>query len=134
LAARAVSGENRGVPPLFVYGTLMAGQINAAELTGATFLGAARTAAAYTLYDLGPYPGLCAGGATSVSGELYQLSPGQLDGLDEFEEHPTVYCRTSIALADGREALAYLLVARPPAGAAPITEGDWRRRLPPAPR
>jgi gamma-glutamylaminecyclotransferase len=120
------------VPPLFVYGTLMAGQANAAELAGATFLGAARTAAGYTLYDLGPYPGLCAGGATAVSGELYQLSPGQLDRLDEFEEHPTVYRRTPISLDDGRAALAYLLVARPAASALPITEGDWRRR--PAPR
>jgi gamma-glutamylcyclotransferase (GGCT)/AIG2-like uncharacterized protein YtfP len=122
------------VPPLFVYGTLMGGQANACELAGATFLGAARTAAVYTLYDLGPYPGLCAGGGTSVTGELYQLAPGQLGRLDDFEEHPTLYCRTPIALADGRGALAYLLVGAPPAGASPITEGDWRRRVVPASR
>jgi gamma-glutamylaminecyclotransferase len=116
------------VPPLFVYGTLMAGQANAVELAGARFLGAARTAAAYTLYDLGPYPALCAGGATAVDGELYDLTPGQLDRLDAFEEHPTLYCRTPISLCDGRAAVAYLLAARPPAGAAAIAEGDWRRR------
>jgi gamma-glutamylaminecyclotransferase len=112
--------------PLFVYGTLMAGEANAAELGGARFLGRARTTASYTLYDLGPYPGLVAGGSTAVDGELYDVPEERVPALDAFEEHPDVYRRAPIALADGRAAVAYLLVRRP---AAPsILGGDWRRR------
>jgi gamma-glutamylaminecyclotransferase len=127
LASDRVPGDNRPVPPLFVYGTLMSGQTNAAELGGAVFLGAARTAPAYTLIDLGDYPGLVPGGATAVSGELYQVAPDHLTLLDLFEEHPDLYRREAVALADGQRAVAYLLV-RPPAGAPVISGGDWRQR------
>jgi gamma-glutamylaminecyclotransferase len=105
----------------------MSGESNAAELGGAAFLGAARTAPSYTLVDLGDYPGLLSGGATAVAGELYQVAPPHLDRLDVFEEHPDVYRREAVSLADGRPALAYLLV-HPPAGAPVIAGGDWRRR------
>jgi gamma-glutamylcyclotransferase (GGCT)/AIG2-like uncharacterized protein YtfP len=112
---------------LFVYGTLMAGEANAAELGEAAYLGPARTAPGYTLVDLGPYPGLVAGGATVVHGELYQVPSGQLGRLDLFEEHPTVYRRAPVVLAGGAAAVAYFLVR--PAPAAPcIASGDWRRR------
>jgi gamma-glutamylaminecyclotransferase len=120
--------------PLFVYGTLMAGEANAAELGGATFLGAARTAARYTLYDLGPFPGLVAEGSTAIAGELYDLPPDRLPALDAFEEHPEVYRRAPIALADGRAAVAYLLVSPPASPSSPfpvaraIAGGDWRQR------
>jgi gamma-glutamylaminecyclotransferase len=115
------------VPSLFVYGTLMSGESNATELGGAAFLGPARTAPAYSLLDLGDYPGLVAGGATAVAGELYQVTPPHLVLLDVFEEHPDLYRREPVLLADGRPAVAYLLV-RPPPGAPPIAGGDWRRR------
>jgi gamma-glutamylcyclotransferase (GGCT)/AIG2-like uncharacterized protein YtfP len=115
------------MPALFVYGTLMTGQPNAGHLAGAAYLGPARTAAAYTLLDLGPHPGLVTGGATVVAGELYEVLPDHLHRLDVFEEHPDVYRRTAVTLADGRAVLAYLLV-RPPQAPRPIGCGDWRLR------
>jgi gamma-glutamylaminecyclotransferase len=133
LAPRAPAEDNEGsMPagssrPLFVYGTLMAGETHCVQMEGARLIGAAVTEAAYTLLDLGPYPGLVPGGSTAVAGELYQVAPAALRRLDAFEEHPEVYRRAPVRLAEGGRALAYLLV-RPPAGARVIAAGDWRRR------
>lgn len=110
---------------LFVYGTLMRCEPNAGWLGHARFLGVARTAPAYALVDLGPYPGLLPGAAGVVEGELYEVDAPTLARLDELEEHPTVYRRAPIALGDGSTAHAYLLVD--PRG-RPIASGDWRRR------
>jgi gamma-glutamylaminecyclotransferase len=110
---------------LFVYGSLMRGEPHAGELGPAVFLGRVRTAAAYTLVSLGKYPALLPGGATAVAGELYELS--DVARLDEFEEHPRVYRRGEVSLADGSTAAAYFLVGVP--GVAPVIEsGDWRAR------
>jgi gamma-glutamylaminecyclotransferase len=94
---------------LFVYGTLRQGECNHEQMFGAEFLGPARTAAGFTLVDLGRAPALVAGGRESVAGELYDLDAAHLARLDEFEEHPVFYVRLSIPLADGRAAQAYLL-------------------------
>jgi gamma-glutamylcyclotransferase (GGCT)/AIG2-like uncharacterized protein YtfP len=56
---------------LFVYGSLLFGEIHNARLGGSRLLGEARTEPRYTLVDLGPYPALLDEGTTSVSGELY---------------------------------------------------------------
>jgi gamma-glutamylaminecyclotransferase len=88
------------------------------------FAGEARTAPRFALVDLGPYPGMISGGRNSVAGELYQLTAAILAGLDEFEGHPAYFRRSSIGLADGQAADAYLLA---PAAAR------GRPRFPPVP-
>ena len=97
---------------LFVYGSLMRGEANHHLLgvgAGGAFGGEARTAPRFALVDLGPYPGMIAGGRRSVAGELYQVTAAVLAGLDDFEGHPAYFRRTPIRLADGRAAEAYLL-------------------------
>lgn len=114
---------------LFVYGTLMRGEARASYLCGARFIGEVNTAAEYGLLDLGHYPGLVAGGTTAVAGELYEVDGTTMDALDRLEEHPDLYRRQPISLADGRAAEAYLLAAGDLlARARPIASGDWRRR------
>jgi gamma-glutamylaminecyclotransferase len=111
---------------LFVYGSLMRGEAHAGELGPALFLGPARTAAAYTLVNLGAYPAMLPGGATAVVGEVYEVS--DVARLDEFEE-PSVYRRGPVALADGTAAEAYFLAEPPgPVPVAVIRSGDWRAR------
>ena len=72
---------------IFVYGTLKRGGQNHHHLAGQIFLGEARTARGYTLYELTGYPGMIAqtGGADGVSGELWDIDAACLARLDEVE-------------------------------------------------
>jgi gamma-glutamylaminecyclotransferase len=114
---------------VFVYGSLLRGEANAHLLDGVDFLGPASTPAAYRLLDLGPYPGLVAGGSTAVLGEVYRVPANRMGALDELEDHPRVYIRMPIALDDGRAVVTYLLNAPFAAGKPEVASGDWRLHL-----
>lgn len=72
---------------LFVYGTLKRRCKNHHHLAAQRFIGEARTAAGYRLYDLGDYPGLVldATDTTGVTGEIWDVDTTALARLDEFE-------------------------------------------------
>ena len=112
---------------LFVYGTLMRGEPNAEALTGSTFIGAAATVATYRLVALAGYPGLLAGGDTSVKGELYLVDPQLLAAMDELEDCPALFRRAEVQLAEGGTASAYLASDPSVASAPTIPSGDWRQ-------
>ena len=87
---------------LFVYGTLKRGGSNHPFLAGQTFVGHARTAAGYELYDLGGYPGMVpsTNGAEPVEGEVWSVDPAALSSLDDLEGvHEGLYRRERVALA-----------------------------------
>ena len=111
---------------VFVYGTLLAGCNNHHWLQGARKLGDHLTEPRYTLYDLGHYPGVTAGGGTAVAGEVYQVSAAILARLDVLEDYPHEYTRERIDTAFG-PAWIYLYRQLPP-HARPLPGGDWRRR------
>lgn len=113
---------------VFVYGTLLAGERNHHLLDRSQLVASTKTRPVYTLHDLGLFPGLVAGGAHAVVGEVYEIDEPTLARLDRLEGHPDFYCRASISLDNGMEAEVYLL---PPRHAAPhpiIVSGDWRQR------
>ena len=85
---------------LFVYGTLKRGMRNHALLADQEYLGPARTARRYRLYDCGPYPGLVNGpdGGAAVEGELWRVDEPTLLRLDALEEVPTLFDRREIPL------------------------------------
>lgn len=112
---------------VFVYGSLLSSEANHGVLRGARALGATTTVAAFTLFDLGPYPALVAGGDTAVEGELYVVDAALLARLDRFEDHPNLYRRGPIALACGTEASAYFFVDEAQARACPVVGPSWRR-------
>jgi gamma-glutamylcyclotransferase (GGCT)/AIG2-like uncharacterized protein YtfP len=113
---------------LFVYGTLMRGEAYHHRLMEQRpFLGKAKTEAAFELVDLGEYPGLVAGGATAVVGELFEMDAATLKVVDQLEGHPHLYQRTEIRLEDGSMALAYLLPAAARGRYPVIPGGDWRQ-------
>ncbi len=124
----SIYGSRPQTVRVFVYGTLQSGESNHHVLAGARRVCVARTAPRFELRDLGPYPGLVRGGDQSVAGEVYEVSADALSALDEFEEHPDLYCRSSIALEDGTVAEAYLLTPKQAQGLPVIASGDWRRR------
>ncbi len=111
---------------VFVYGSLLKGESNSHLLAGAEFAGPAATLPEYRLVDLGAYPGVVAGGTAAILGEVYRVPDGLMPRLDELEDHPTVYVRTSVRLADGREALMYLLRPHLAERRKDVPSGDWR--------
>jgi gamma-glutamylaminecyclotransferase len=111
---------------VMVYGTLMRGERNHPQMTGARFVCAARTAARFTLVDRGAFPALVQGGATSVRGELYEITAAHLARLDWFEGVPRLYERKTIRLADGARAQAYVQPEASLRTRDVIVSGDWR--------
>lgn len=79
-----------------VYGSLKKNHFNHDVLAGAEFIAAWKTTAEYTMFDLGGFPGVVAGGTTSVHAEIYKITPEILEHLDRLEGHPTFYRRTPI--------------------------------------
>jgi gamma-glutamylaminecyclotransferase len=115
--------------PLFVYGTLMAGEENYGELRGSPLVREALTEPRYELLDLGAYPGLREGGAISVVGEVYEVDRNTLAQLDLFEGHPGLFRRSSVRLLSGEMAIAYLFVGGGddlPEATPRIASGSWR--------
>lgn len=88
---------------LFVNGTLMRGLKLHANLDGATFLGAFRTAPKYRIHSIADiHPGMyeVAEGGISVPGELYDLPDAVWERV-EAGEPPHLY-RGPVELEDGR--------------------------------
>ena len=99
----------RGLPAalVFVYGSLKRGGRWHHVLGDSRFAGLARTARAWDIVPVGPYPGLVRG-TRSVEGELFELSAEVLAAVDLLEEHPVLYRRTVVRLSDGRPCEAYV--------------------------
>jgi gamma-glutamylcyclotransferase (GGCT)/AIG2-like uncharacterized protein YtfP len=109
---------------VFVYGTLLAGQVNHHLLVGAELLGPHRTDPCYTMFGLGAYPGVAKGGGTAIRGEIYRVDGGGLERLDRLEDYPRLYDRVLIPSPYGR-AWIYLYRGRIK-GRSLIPSGDWR--------
>lgn len=128
---------------VFVYGTLKRGCKNHRQIAGQTYVGDARTAPGYRLYDLGDYPGMVVDPSDTegVVGELWSVTPEALARLDDFEGvEEGLYRRAPVVLLPPRDdvvAYTYLyakdLAGRPALGPCWIEEGaqipfpdDWR--------
>ena len=109
---------------VFVYGTLLRGEVNHDLLQGAELLGPHRTAPCYTLYLTRAYPGLTLGGGTAVVGEVYALDNACLRRLDRLEDYPRLYDRRLIQSPYGR---AWVYLYRGAVADLPVIQGgDWR--------
>jgi gamma-glutamylaminecyclotransferase len=115
---------------IFVYGSLRRGERANGLLADATFVGEARTAVGFTLYDLGSFPGVVRCGDRAVLGELYEVDDATLERLDRYEGHPHFYLRQAIDLEGGARAETYLLRKEQVRGGDVVLSGDWfaRRR------
>ena len=94
---------------VFVYGTLKRGGENHRVLAGQRFVGEARTAPAYRLYQLEGYPGMvgAATGGRSIEGELWEVDLPALGRLDELEGTAAgLYAREPIRLLAPHAGLA----------------------------
>jgi gamma-glutamylaminecyclotransferase len=102
---------------IFVYGTLKRGKVRHPHMKGATFLGVARTAARYALYQSHGvnYPCLVEEEVEgfAVEGELWEVPDDCLARLDGVEGVPDWFQRRIISLEDGQEAQAYFVANKP---------------------
>lgn len=117
----------------FVYGTLRKGYGNHPILEDSLFVGNAKSLPQYTMLHLGGFPGVVAGGTTSIVGELYDVDDETLANLDRLEGHPNFYKRASISVHDGCcvwNAETYLLPVEwlNEYRQAIIKSGDWSKR------
>ena len=86
---------------MFVYGTLKRGGSNHACLAGQAFVGDARTAPGFRLYELDGYPGMVpeAGDRDGVFGEVWEVDAVCLSHLDALEGvGEGLYLRTRVPL------------------------------------
>ena len=115
---------------IFVYGTLKRGCKNHHHLVGQIYVGEARTAPGFCLYDLGDYPGMVADATDreGVTGELWDADAAALAHLDDFEGiSEGIYRRVTVPIvhpSDCSEAFAYLY-ARSVEG-LPVIGHTWR--------
>ena len=109
---------------VFVYGTLLRGEVNHHLLAAARFLGEHRTEPRFTLLVLGAYPGLAPGGDTAVHGEVYAVDATGLHRLDQLEDYPRLYDRRRIPTAYG-SAWVYLYRGSRQDRIC-LAQGDWR--------
>lgn len=115
---------------LFVNGTLMRGLALEANLAGATFLGAFRTAPRYRIFSIGDvHPGMFEveenETGISVPGELYEV-PDDVWARVEAGEPAGLY-RGPVTLEDGRVVPGILYPRDLTAGQREITGfGGWR--------
>jgi gamma-glutamylcyclotransferase (GGCT)/AIG2-like uncharacterized protein YtfP len=114
---------------LFVYGSLMAGELQHGLLKSARLLGAASTPPAFYLVDVGPYAALVRGGSTAVTGELYLTDLETRRAIDVERQVPLLFNRETIQLADGATADTYLLTIDQVRGRRRIAHGDWKKRF-----
>ena len=112
---------------LFVYGSLMRGCQHHDRMVTAVFIRAAATSPGYRLVAAGEYPALVRGGRGRVSGELFEVDDHLIRALDEFEDVPELYQRSSVGIDDGSVAVAYVMQPSQVSGLAEIEGGRWRK-------
>jgi gamma-glutamylcyclotransferase (GGCT)/AIG2-like uncharacterized protein YtfP len=131
---RIVERELRRAPPpsehrVFVYGTLLAGERNAAWARNA------RRHPAWTrgtIYDTGyGFPAYVRDGETRIVGELLAVDDEGFRSMDRLEGYPRLYRREKIDVypeCGGRVcAWVYIMNSLPP-DAKVIASGNWRTR------
>lgn len=109
---------------VFVYGTLLSGEVNHHLLEGAELLGRGCTEPCFTMFGLGAYPGVARGGSTAIAGEVYRVGMRELERLDRLEDYPRLYDRILIPTSFG-SAWIYLYRGRI-RDRLVIRTGDWR--------
>ncbi len=114
---------------LFAYGTFLPDEADHEIIAGATHVGPGKTATGYTLVEVNAFAGMIVGGEGHVCGELFDVEYDTLARCDKFRDHPNLYHRLEIEMADGTTAHSYLMHANQVRGKRRIREGDWRTRF-----
>lgn len=114
---------------LFVYGSLLPGEPNHELIAGAEALGEAATPPEYYLIELNACAALVHGGSLEVRGQLFRIDEETLRRIDRHRQHPVLFRRATIRLANGEMAESYLMSLEQVRGRRRLKVGDWRQRF-----
>lgn len=137
-----MTGEPDAPRRVFVYGTLMPGEHNAA-VAGTPLNATEATLAGFALYDLDPegYPAIAAADVSSLvrgvvltfTSSAWAETLARLDRLEGLDERPPLYVRTAVQVRTVRDEFlsAWVYVYGRPdrlrgEGARLVPGGDWR--------
>lgn len=112
-----------------VYGSLRQGEGSHHYLTDSEYLGLGWTQNHYVLYATA-YPAVVADEAAyPIRVACHTVSPELLQQLDDYEEHPVLYCRRQVpvVLDQGSVLQAWLYFYPQPEGRR-LPTGDWKLR------
>lgn len=112
---------------VFVYGTLLSGEPNHHFLKGARKLGE-ETTNAFRMVDLGHFPACVEDDNSEVDifGEIWEITPEILRGLDYLEGYPRFYNRKEIHTSYGK---AWIYFNNAEKNAPEITSGNWKQHI-----
>lgn len=113
-----------------VYGSLRKGLGNHRLLENAKYLGDFQSEPVFSLYSLGGYPGLKTNGTTSVTMEVYEVTPIEANRIDQLEGYTpgreaTFYDKIPIDTPYGK-ASVYTYVDKIPESRL-VESGDWKQ-------
>mmetsp|Transcript_34115 Transcript_34115/g.43038 ORF Transcript_34115/g.43038 Transcript_34115/m.43038 type:complete len:148 (+) Transcript_34115:41-484(+) len=118
---------------VFIYGTLLKGQLRESVLASENFIGPVQTAPMYKMYhiDLGGecgYPALIESpeDGYSATGELYEISWNKLRELDQIEGEPWLYNRKPIQLQESEEQQVISYIYQKDISGRTEISGCWR--------
>ncbi len=114
---------------LFVYGTFLPGETDHDVIAGANNTGPAETAKGFTLVEINALAGMIEGGDGAVVGEVFEVEYETLAACDRKRDHPHLYHRAEIEMADGRHAHTFLMHTNQVRGKRRVKDGDWRSRF-----
>jgi gamma-glutamylcyclotransferase (GGCT)/AIG2-like uncharacterized protein YtfP len=113
---------------LFVCDSMLEGEADHAILDGAVKVGVASTAPRYDLVEIRGGAGLVEGGLQAVHGELYEVEYATLAACDKRRDHPALFFRGDVELADGELVHGYFLRPEQVRGLRRI-RGSYRDRF-----
>jgi gamma-glutamylcyclotransferase (GGCT)/AIG2-like uncharacterized protein YtfP len=77
------------------------------------------------LFEVSWFPGLSLDGDDTVKGDVFEVTPDQLERLDDYECYPTLYSREKITTGNGHEVFVYTYNTESEEEYDSIPSGDW---------
>lgn len=110
---------------LFVYGTLRAGHRMSRNLglDGTSPVTANVTVDGFQMFDLGSFPGIIPGKG-QVTGDIFDVDPKYLPGLDSYEGVPYLYRRETIEVPGHGSVFTYVYNTNSTPHRR-VEQGDW---------
>ena len=111
---------------LAVYGSLKRGYFNSGRLASSKYLGDVLLSPKYTMIDLGGYPAVITGGATSIHCEVYQVSKETFIDIGRMEMSAG-YKLMAIDTKFGKACLYIFAYPEEVKSRSKIVNGNWKQ-------